>query len=285
MHRMIKWICLMFLLGSLSACSLMWHQGSESRKGASSSLVDYLYPKGEIPPEPAHQVPRLNLPLRAGIAFVPPAGPQLSDISEVQKARILETVKRQFQGLKYVSHIEVIPETYLRSSRGMTSMQQVARLYAVDVMALVSYDQIGMSTDKEASFFYWTIVGAYIVKGTENEVQTFVDTAVFDVGSRQLLFRAPGTDNRRRRATAMEVQYDLREDRGKSFDAASGQMVSNLAQELVRFEERLKQEPELAEVKWKRGRGGGSIGPGVLCALLAMALLRLLPGLAAPRPR
>lgn len=271
------WKCLstLVLFASLSACSLMWHQGGEARQGASSSLVDYLYPKGEIPPEPARHIPHLNLPLRAGVAFVPPRGMHPSDLSEVQKARILKQVRRQFQGLRYISHIELIPETYLRSSRGMAGMQQVARLYGVDVMALISYDQITMTSDKEASFFYWTIVGAYIVKGTENEVQTFVDTAVFDVSTRSLLFRAPGIDNRRRRPTAVEVRHDLRQDQGKSFDSAASQMVSNLAQELVRFEQRLKEEPELAEVSWKNGRGGGgSFGLLLLCPLALLALRR-----------
>ena len=42
-----------------------------TRTGVSSSLVDYLYPDGQIPPEFEEQIPRLKLPLRVGIAFVP----------------------------------------------------------------------------------------------------------------------------------------------------------------------------------------------------------------------
>ncbi|MEQ1704159.1 MAG: Ig-like domain repeat protein, partial [Ilumatobacteraceae bacterium] len=51
--------------------------------------------------------------------------------------------------------------------------------YGLDVIALVSYDQVAHSAETTSSFLYWTIVGAYVVKGNKNDVQTFVDTAVF----------------------------------------------------------------------------------------------------------
>ena len=87
----------------------------------------------------------------------------------------------------------MIPEAYLRTGRGFpTALEQTARLYDLDVMALVSYDQVAHSAEGRPSFLCWTIVGAYVVKGNENDVHTFVDTAVFDVPTRKLLFRAPG---------------------------------------------------------------------------------------------
>jgi len=44
---------------------------AQPRRGTSSSLVDFLYPAGETPPPLTDAVPRLNLPLRVGLAFVP----------------------------------------------------------------------------------------------------------------------------------------------------------------------------------------------------------------------
>ena len=175
----------------LTGCSTMWDWSGGARSGTSSSLVDYLYPDGQEPPDVEQTIPYFELPLRVGIGFVPgQAG--YGTISEATKMQLLAKVKAAFIDREYISHIEVIPDTYLRSSSGVIGMQQVARLYDVDIMALVSYDQVAVSEENPAGLLYWTIVGAYLIKATSNEVQTFVDTAVFDVDTARLLFRAPG---------------------------------------------------------------------------------------------
>ncbi len=64
-----------FLACFLAAgCASLWQEmGSAggARQGVSSSLVDYLYPGGEQPPQFDGSVPELKLPLRVGLAFVP----------------------------------------------------------------------------------------------------------------------------------------------------------------------------------------------------------------------
>lgn len=275
MSRDVRRVTIIVFCCLAAGCTAFWQAGSSSgsRDGVSSSLVDYLYPKGEVPPEQSEGIPRLDLPLRAGIAFVPSGYPGRIGIPEATKAELLARVRDAFADREYIEHIEVIPETYLRSSKGFEGMQQVARLYGLDVMALVSYDQVSVSDDTEASVLYWTIVGAYLVKGTTNEVNTFVDTAVFDVPTRRLLFRAPGTDQRDARSTAVESNETLRRERTGSFAAAMDEMTVNLETELERFEDRLKSEPTLAEVNWEEGKGGsGSFSLLALGALLAMAL-------------
>ena len=139
-------------------------------------------------------------------------------------------------------------------------MQQVARLYGVDVMALVSYDQVAVSEDNTAGILYWTIVGAYLIKATSNEVQTFVDTAVFDVDTARLLFRAPGADTTADRSTLVEAGEAVRKARDTSFAAAMEEMTANLATELDQFEERVKSDPGVAQAEWKPGSGGGPAG-------------------------
>lgn len=271
-----KLIAFLLTLSMLPACTAFWQAGQPygTRSGASSSLVDYLYPKGEVPPEQTMQIPHLNLPLRVGIAFVPGAYTADSAITEATKLELLREVKSAFVDREYIEHIEVIPETYLRSSNGFDGMQQVARLYGVDVMALVSYDQVSVSEDNKASLLYWTIIGAYVIKGTENEIHTFVDTAVFDVATRKLLFRAPGTDMRQARSTAIESNEAVRTGRTASFSAAVESMTGNLLTELDSFEDRLQEEPELAQVEWDESKGGGgSFG-------MPMLLLLVLPRLA-----
>lgn len=273
-HRWIAWAAVIPLL---SACSGLWLMGSPEaqREGVSSSLVDYLYPRGEQPPEAATEIPRLNLPLRVGIAFVPPQRNSNTAISEAVKIDLLNKVKAAFVDREYIEHIEVIPETYLQSSKGFEGLRQVSRLYGIDVMALVSYDQVALTEDTKSSLLYWTIVGAYVIDGTKNEVQTFVDTAVFDIASRRLLFRAPGIDVRGFRSTAVESVEARREGRTGGFTAAMTNMTQNLSTELTTFEERLKSEPQLAEVTWDESKprgGGGSMGL-IAVFLLVVAVL------------
>lgn len=257
----------------LTGCSSLLNMGRETRSGVSSSLVDYLYPSGEVPPELQDTIPSLELPLRVGIAFVPGQGGR-SAISESTKIELLENVKAEFVSRNFIEHIEVIPDTYLRSSKGINGMQQVARLYGVDVMALVSYDQVAVSDDNPTSFLYWTIVGSYVIKATSNEVQTFVDTAVFDVDTARLLFRAPGLDKMSDRSTLIESGEVIRKTRDASFTAAMGAMTGNLAMELDKFRERVKQDPGVADVKWKPGSGGGSFGWLFCLGLLLIARRR-----------
>ena len=187
---------LFFSVLLLSACSGLWQSlgYDSSRQGVSSSLVDFLYPRGEKPPQQDNVIPQLKLPLRVGLAFVP--GNLHKGLSEGRKVEMLNRVKQAFEQRDFIAKIEVIPEAYLRQGRGFDSIDQIARLYGLDVIALVSYDQVVYTEDTAASLLYWTIVGAYVIKGSSNDVDTFVDTAVFEVASRKLLFRAPGTEHR-----------------------------------------------------------------------------------------
>ena len=269
MNRKIGLAALSAALLATSGCTALFTPGMETRHGASSSLVDYLYPDGEVPPDYDGAVPYLSLPLRVGLAFVP-SQRTYHDVSEPTKFRLLEKVKAAFVEHEYVHHIEIIPDTYLRASNGVTGMQQVARMYGVDVMALVSYDQVSVSEDNNAAFLYWTIVGAYMIPGTNNQVQTFVDTAVFDVGTGKLLFRAPGVDTGSRVSTAIRSSDVTRNESADSFSRAVDVMTDNLAFELVRFEERVAEEPMLAEVQWKEGYGGTGRFDGLLLAVLVL---------------
>ncbi len=267
--RVIGWLMLGLVAG-LSGCTSLW-QGtgmSGSRQGVSSSLVDYLYPKGEQPPPQDQKLPHLKLPLNVGLAFVPSNNPR--GLSAESKARLLDQVKQAFTDRDFIGHIEVIPETYLAAGRGFETVEQVARLYALDVIALVSYDQVSYSEDTTASLLYWTIIGAYVIKGSQNDVQTFVDTAVFDVATHKLLFRAPGVDRFENTSTLVKSGEALREAREAGFQRAMQDMTANLQTALDEFVVRVKEE-KVVQVSYRSGSGGG----GSLDLLLLLVLAGL----------
>ncbi len=264
--------CLAILL---TGCSGLWQAMSHdsSRQGVSSSLVDFLYPRGEEPPAQDGSVPQLQLPLRVGLAFVP--GNLRKGLSEQRKVELLNRVKLAFQQRDFIQKIEVIPESYLNSGRGFDAVDQVSRLYGLDVMALVSYDQVVYTEDTTASILYWTIVGAYLIKGSSNDVHTFVDTSVFDIASRKLLFRAPGINQLEGKSTLVGTIESTRKGQEAGFENAMANMTSNLEQALNEFVLQVKKE-RVAEVSYKKGYsgGGGALGGGLLVLLLAIPLLR-----------
>jgi rhombotail lipoprotein len=262
------------LLPVLSGCSSLWLAANtgNSRTGASSSLVDFLYPDGEVPPAVSEQMPYLSLPLRVGIAFVPSRYDQ--DIPAAEKQVLLEKVADAFRDRPYVQTIDAIPDNYMHSARGVQGMRQVAALYGVDVMALVSYDQISFTDEKKSALLYWTVIGAVTVKGSTNEVQTLIDTAVFDVATTKLLFRAPGIHRSQENSTLIDLSTDLRKLRSAGFAAATDDMIVNLDRELNGFREAVAK-GERAQTEWRAGSGGGgSLSLSMLALLLLVAFCR-----------
>ncbi len=245
---MKKFIVLVSVL-ALSGCSIFGQQ--KVRHNKSTSLVEYLYPDGHIPDN--QERPVLNLPLRVGLAFIPEQN-QSNTISSASKLELLNEVKSTFAQLDYVATIEVIPKTYLRNQSNTNHFKQLAQLYQLDVMALVSYDQIVNRKENMLALTYLTIVGTYIFPGSHFDVSTLLDLAVIDVNTKRLLFRAAGTHASKGLAAEAYTahQYDLHQN--KHFKIAMQEMTSSLVIEVARFEKRLKEKrPDDIVVKSKKG--------------------------------
>jgi len=247
----------------------------ESRRGVSSSLVDYLYPDGQIPKKHEETMPHLRLPIKVGLAFVPSQRGGSISLPEAKKSQLLEGVKKKFSGLNYVKEIKIIPETYMRSSKGFEGVGQIARLYGLDIVALVSYDQVIFTSEMKSSVLYWTIVGAYLIKGNQNQATTFIDTAVFDVNSRKMLFRAPGVSDIKKSSTLMQVSQVSNKTKEMGFKLAMTDMSSNLANELSRFKEKIKNDKSVKITLRQGYGGGGGIQWPLLLILAGLSILKI----------
>jgi rhombotail lipoprotein len=172
-----------------------------------------------------------------------------------------------------VQSTEIIPTTYLRPGGGFENLDQLRAMMGLDVVALIAYDQAQTSNETEAGLAYWTIVGAYIVPAQRNSTHTLMEAVVYDIASRSLLFRAPGTSTIKDHSTLFRAEYFLQEASAKSIAEASAQMTTNLAQELELFKVRAKEEPQNVRIEHKPGyTGAGDLG-GWFAALFAMLLL------------
>ena len=184
----------------------------------SSSLVNFLYPDGATLPA-TNTIPELHVPLRVGLAFLPSqtsSGPAALDAA--QKQVLMERIRQRFSSRKFVSEIVVVPDYYLANARGFAGLDGVQRLYNVDLMALVSYDQVTHTDDNRLSLGYLTIVGAYILRGSSQDTATLVDLAVVDPATRSLVLRAGGTHTWHGTSTLIDADRNSREAGAAGFD-------------------------------------------------------------------
>ncbi len=273
MKKLLLLLILMLSVLGLSSCAIFGEY--QSKHMHSTSLVRFLYPLGKLPLEDKKD-PVLNLPLRVGLAFIPDAVRQ-STINPATKNQLLENVKAAFEKKDYVDEIIIIPQMYFSNSKGYTTLDQVNRLYQLDVIALVSYDQIVNASDNLFSLSYLTIVGAYIFPGSNYKVNTLIDLAVIDVASRSILFRAAGTNGSKQSAVASAyIQQAYRKKQNQGFSQAMQQMQTNLWLELDKFEQRLrKKDPQdRIKIKHRSGYSGGSVSLTLLFILLLLTIAK-----------
>jgi rhombotail lipoprotein len=266
------------LIVSLTGCvDLPCFPACQRHTQNSTSLVEFLYPNGAAPPAQDAQ-PQLHLPLRVGLAFLPSRGPEAIDgLDAAHKEALLEQIRQRFISRKFVADIVLIPDYYLQGRRGFEGLEGVQHLYNIDLMALVSYDQVAHEDGNDWSLAYVTIVGAYILKGTRHDVSTLVDLAVVDPATHSLVLRAGGFDNRHGNVTLIDEPRRLREAAADGFTAATRQMIDHFDTALTAFEADVHEgKANVRIVSNQRGStwGGGSFDWLSLLALLSLALLR-----------
>lgn len=271
-------VMLLVLVTLLSGCA-----GMQNR--SKSSVVDYLYPRNSETVVQA-SMPTLHLPLKVGIAFVPEQSSRHrgmniwsgaaggNSITEAEKSELLEKVADNFRKYKFISEIEVIPSAYLTEGGGFQNLDQIKTMYGTDVIALVSYDQVQFTDEGVLSLTYWTLVGAYVISGEKNDTSTMIDTVVYDIESRKMLFRAPGTSNIKGSSTPVNLSEELRIDSKKGFNEAAEKMTANLDLQLSKFKEKIKSDPGKVRIVRRAGYSGGGAFGGWMLALLLVPLWR-----------
>ncbi len=235
----MKVILSLFALVVVAITSGCTTPGNAREVKQSASIVDYLYPSAIDAPKMEPGIALLRPPVRVGLAFVP-ADAKARSLPEAEKIRLLERTKSAFANQPYVGAIEIIPTQYLRAGGGFDNLQQVSRLFNVDIMAMVSYDQVHFTDTNSLAFLYWTIVGAYVVNGNQFDIKTMLDISVFDVASRKLLFRAPGTSQVNGGSNWANYSERARAAQIEGYQKAVDQLIPQLGTEIEAFRERIK---------------------------------------------
>lgn len=151
------------------------------------------------------------------------------------------------------------------------NLDQIRTMYGVDAIALLSYDQVQFTDEGMLSLTYWTIVGAYVVPGEKNDTHTMLDAVVYDIKSRKMLFRAPGTNHIKGKTTLVNLSEGLRANSEEGFNEAAREMITNLDQQLANFTDKVKERPDEYKVVHSPGfTGRGSLDLITLAMIVAL---------------
>ena len=215
-----------------------------------SSLANYLgaktAPAAEAPTGPV----KLQLPLRLGIAFVPAENGQRQGsslaghtptrlVAAGQDQELHQQVADLFGQKPWTLSFKIIPALYLTKAGGFEDLTQVAQSFGVDVVALVSVDQVQFSSPRWYAWTYWTLVGAYMVQGDKNDTTTLVDAAVYHVPTRTFLFRAGALGTVKGGSSWSNREDAFRQQARESLRLAMGNLSASLDQGVAGFKQDL----------------------------------------------
>jgi rhombotail lipoprotein len=214
-----------------------------------ASLLSFLYPGKEPPTAAPQAVTELKVPFRVGIAFVPDSAPQARQASfalpETERRQLADRVREAFKGYPFIREIELVPSSFLQPGGGFDNLDRVAALMRVEVVVLISFDQLQHKAANRWSFLYWTGLGAYVVKGERYDIFTSLDVSVFDVKSRRMLMHAGGRSTVKGDATWVGFAERSRSARQRSFEQALGEMNTALHGEIAAFRARAQNDPTI----------------------------------------
>ena len=225
-RRLIPMILATFLI-LLAACAV-------HKTELKSNALEFLYPKGSeaVPPKDV----KLTLPVRVGIAFAPSQASARDTFTETQKQSLLTRIAESFADREGIASVEAIPSNFLTPGGGFDNVDRLVPSFGIDLLAIVSYDQFQFSESGRSSWAYWTLIGAYVVKGEKNQTRTILNTVIYDIPSRAMLFNASGQSSVSGKSLPVQIEKALRERSEQGFEAATDDLIANLDTALDLFQ-------------------------------------------------
>jgi rhombotail lipoprotein len=216
-----------------------------------TTIINFLYPDEQHATTASTVKPVIIVPLKVGFAFVPALASD--NFPESEKSRLMQEVAAHFESYEFVRAIEIIPSLYLEQRGGFPNLDKLRQMFGIDVIMLLSYDQSQFKDTGAASITYWTLVGAYFIKGEKNDTHTLMDAALLHIESRNMLFRAQGISHLKSSATPINFTEQSRKDSNDGFHQASLDLMKNLREKLYGFRKTLRGSTRKFELKLKPG--------------------------------
>lgn len=208
-----------------------------------SSVVQYIAPDKDNILEIG--APNLSFPIKVGVAFVPDVSSSSTGkyqlmLNETQKADLMQKIFDAFKKDPLFQSIHIIPSQYLTLGGSFTNLNQLRATFGIDVIILLSYNQIQHTDRGMLSIMYWTGVGVYVIKGEKNNTNTVVDAAVYHIPSRNMLFSALGTSQVKASATMINLSEQSRIDSYTGFEKAFDNLIIKFKDQFEQFKVKVK---------------------------------------------
>ena len=266
------------LLSGCATISSFLGLNYSSQQRTVSSAVEYLYPNQRGTVNIKTRIPQLVVPLNVGIAFVPDSCDSFRrhDLNEELKRELMDRVVKRFEERDIINKVVAIPSHMMKRKGSFTNLRQIRKELGIDIVVLLSYDQVQYTERNFISAAYnWTVVGRYVFQGDENDTVTMMDAAVYDIPSEELLFRSQGSSNVQGAAASAFVAEELRERSQQGFGLAIDDLIKNLDWDLYQFKQKVKKDEVKVTIVHRSGSGGGSMnGVGLLILMAGLVLLR-----------
>jgi rhombotail lipoprotein len=225
-----------------------------------SNVLTYLYPGETQPVEVSKAISKTSLantprPITLGIAFVPESrtitnggDTKIEPLTEKFKMEMMRELTAQLRQYSIFAEIEEIPSTYLKIGGSFANLDQIRAMTGVDVIGLVSYDQLQFTDKGLVSLLYWTGIGWYFVPGEKNDTNTMMDAALYHIPTQKPLLRATGQSGVYHYSTPMNQSQNLRNDSESGFKEALHMLAANFKEQL-----------DLLKPKLVQGTAGGPV--------------------------
>ncbi len=226
-----------------SGCALFMGPSHDqtSSVNVTQSALNYLYPGDTGESMPLAASTQLELPLRVGVAYVPGQGGYSATVHDAT----LETLAALLAQQDFIKRAVVLPPDNLTPGGGFEELTRLAHLYRVDAVVLLSYEQVVYTEDSALSLLDLTIVGAFVVPGHKNEVQTRLTATSVHVPSQRYLFSASTTHTTEQRASLVHSPTQIRQARDDSLIAATHEVAARLELALEAFKTDLESDDSI----------------------------------------
>lgn len=246
-----------------SGCALFMGPGHDqtSKVAVTQSALRYLYPDDQLAGLSKAQVTNMTLPLRVGVGFIPANNRDHVGVLARQQALqpLLETVQAQ----QFVQRAVALPHGALTASGGFRELDKIAFLHRLDAVVLVAYEQVAYTEDSPLSVLDLTLVGAFVVPGHHNDVQTRLTATAVHIPSRRYLFSADSSYQSEQTATLVHAPTQIRNAQEQGLLIAAQNLEPALQDALRDFKSGLADDASFA-VK------GGSVSLPVLVSVLLL---------------
>jgi len=190
----------------------------------------------------------MPLPITLGIAFVPESrtitnggDSKIEPLTEKFKMEMMRELTAQLRQYSFFAGIEEIPSTYLKIGGSFANLDQIHTMTGVDVIGLVSYDQVQFTDRGLVSLLYWTGFGWYFMPGEKNDTNTMMDAALYHIPTRKPLLRATGQSGVYHYSTPMNQSQNLRDDSENGFKDAVNMLAATFKEQLDLLKPKLVQ--------------------------------------------